>query len=334
MGLLDKAEKKKRPAGVSKDGIKDHIEEKISLQESGDVDKPTVIINDNKIQVLRPEGTLEGLKGQEDQNGASHKYMAGDVDFRKIKAEIEAEVRGDFGRRSPGAVIKDRVATGIPGLDDVMGGGLRSNSVNLVAGGAGSGKTILGMQFLVNGIESYGQSGIYISFEQTEKEILEDMKGFDWQLDNKIKDKKLVILTYTPDQVENVLRVGGGTVRDTIESINAKRVVIDSLSAFTLLHEDALAQRKACIELFESIKKWSCTALLLSEQDENPDTHRSTVEEFEVDSVILLYNLRKGDSRERALEIFKMRGSKHSAKIFPMTISDTGIRTFPDQTVF
>ena len=64
MGLLDKAEKKKRLGEVGTDRIKDNIEEKISLQESGDVDKPTVILSDNKIQVLRPEGTLECLKGQ------------------------------------------------------------------------------------------------------------------------------------------------------------------------------------------------------------------------------------------------------------------------------
>jgi len=187
----------------------------------------------------------------------------------------------------------------------------------------------------MNGISQYDEPGVYISFEQTEKEIIEDMKVFGWDIEEKLNSRKLVILTYTPEQVEKVLKAGGGTVRDVIESSSAKRVVIDSLTAFTLLHENALSQRKAVIQLFQAIKKWGCTAMLISEQAEDPESHgATTVEEFEVDGVILLYNIKKGDVRERALEIFKMRATKHSAKLFPMTIDDNGITIYPDQTVF
>jgi len=230
--------------------------------------------------------------------------------------------------------VKERVKTGIPGLDDVMEGGFRKSSVNLIAGGAGSGKSIFCMQFLVTGIEKYNENGIYISFEENQEKILKDFKRFGWGLEKKIEEGKLVILYYTPEQVQQVLDAGGGTVRDAIESINAQRLVIDSLTAFTLLHENELIRRKTCLHLFDEIHKWGITALMTSEQEPDPEKHTSTIMEFEVDGVILLYNVRKGDIRERSLEVFKMRGTHHAAKIFPMKIDNKGIVIFPEETVF
>jgi len=365
MGLLANIEKKEKEQAKKKSdkevdfsSIKKDIKKSISKQETKHVDKPTVKMVGGKVQTLRPKGTLERIKQQvqeatkriaegkqvsektaEEKPKEQPKEAApkGPMNLAAIKAQIEAKLKGKkTGGKKPAQtkVAKDRAGTGIPGLDEVMEGGFRNNTVTLVGGGAGSGKTIFAMQFLINGIDECDEPGVYISFEQTEDEILEDMGGFSWELKKRIDDKKLTIMTYTPEQVEKVLRAGGGTVRDVIESINAKRIVIDSLTAFTLLHKDNLAQRKACIQLFEAIKNWKCTALLIAENEQYPDSHKSSVEEFEVDGVILLYNLRRGDVRERALEIFKMRGSKHSAKIFPMTVSEDGIVIYPDQTIF
>jgi len=107
-----------------------------------------------------------------------------------------------------------------------------------------------------------------------------------------------------------------------------------SLTAFTLLHDNELAKRKAVLKFFQSVKEWGITALMTSEQEPDPDRHESTIMEFSVDGVILLYNIRKGDIRERSLEIFKMRATRHSAKIFPMKIDDSGVMIYPDETVF
>ena len=320
MGLLDSVQKKK-DVKIETEVIKKHIEKAIKKAETSSVQEPSVHFKDNKVHTFRPSGTLNELQNKE----------SGKIDLASIKSEIQSEMK-----KKPAATAdndKNRVQTGIPGLDGVMSGGFRKNSVNLIAGGPGSGKTIFAAQFLVNGIEQ-DEPAVYVSFEQTQDEFLSDMKHFGWNLEDKIDKKKLVVMTYTPEQVEKVLKSGGGAIMDVIQSIKAKRVVIDSLTAFTLLHEDALAQRKACLALFEAIKKWGCTALLLSEQEGNPELHSPTVEEFEVDGVILLYNVRKGDVRQRALEVFKMRGASHSAKIFPMTVSDQGVVIYPDQTVF
>lgn len=255
-----------------------------------------------------------------------------ELDTSDIKSIIEQRLKKKVKEEKPGA--EKRIHTGIPGLDDVMEGGFRKYSVNLIGGGAGSGKSIFCMQFLVEGIDKYNENGVYISFEQDQKRILEDFKRFNWNLEKKIEEKKLVILHYTPEQVEKVLEAGGGTVRDVIESSDAKRLVIDSLTAFTLLHENELTKRKVSLQLFDAVHKWGCTALMISEQEPDPEKHKSNVMEFEADGVILLYNVRKGDIRERSLEIFKMRAVRHAAKIFPMKIDDKGIIIFPEETVF
>ncbi|RMF54365.1 hypothetical protein D6745_05605 [Candidatus Woesearchaeota archaeon] len=265
--------------------------------------------------------------------------IKGAFDMGAVKKAIEQklqkrELQESFSDEGEFFIGEKRVATGIPGLDRVMEGGFRINTSNLIVGGAGCGKSIFCMQFLVNGIDKYNENGIYISFEESEDKILKDFEKFPWHLKEKIKSKKLVILSYTPEQVAKVLSVGGGTIRDTIESIGAKRIVIDSLTAFTLLHENELTKRKELLKLFESIYKWNVTALLTAEHEPDPDRHESNVLEFEVDGVILLYNVRKGDIRERSLEVFKMRGTKHSAKIYPMKITDNGIIIYPDETVF
>ncbi len=227
-----------------------------------------------------------------------------------------------------------RVPTGIEGLDEVMEGGLRLGTVNLVGGGAGCGKSILSMQYLVEGIRKYNEVGMYISFEENPEKIIQDFRSFGWDLKGYVSQKKLVILYYTPEQVERFLDSGGGIVRDLIETLKIKRMVVDSLTAFSLLFLTELEKTKGILKLFDSIHDWGVTSLMTSEQEPNPTSHKSTVIEFQVDGVVLLYNVRKGDIRERSLEIFKMRATKHSAKIFPMQITDTGVTIYPEEPVF
>lgn len=262
------------------------------------------------------------------------------LDMASIRASIKRKLQHGNADKSLTPIIttqnllQQRVSTGIPGLDQVMEGGLLYGSVTLVGGGAGCGKSIFGMQFLIQGVEQYQEPGVYLSFEETPANIFRDFYRFSWNLEQKVKDRKLTILSYTPEQVAKVLESGGGTVRDAIESIGAKRLVLDSLTAFTLLHETELAKRKAVLKLAETLASWGITALLIAEQEPDPEHHLSTIAEFQTDGVILLYNIRKGDIRERSLEIFKMRGVKHAAKIFPMRIDERGITIYPEETIF
>jgi len=229
---------------------------------------------------------------------------------------------------------EERVQTGIPGLDELMAGGFEKDSINLVSGGAGTGKSILAMQYIVKGIEEYNEPGVFITFEEEEEKIQKHMLKLGWDLKKLESEGKLNVIEYTPEQVKKMLAEGGGEIDVSIEKIKAKRIVIDSLTSFALLFKDELTRRKAFLDLFKLIEKWGCTALLVVEHESDVERHHSRDIEFEADGIILLYYLRKGDVRTRALEILKLRGSKHAARIFPMKITDEGVKIYPDEAVF
>lgn len=221
--------------------------------------------------------------------------------------------------------VGDRAQTGIMGLDPIIQGGFRRLSTNLIAGGPGSGKTILGMQFLINGIEKYKEPGIFITFEQSKKELYDLFKDFNWNLKQLEKEKKLQILHLSPEQLAKMLTAGGGSLRDSIDNIHATRIVVDSITDLMMLCKTEIDKREMCVELFDLFKKLNCTTLITSEQEVNPLKHISNIMEYLVDGVILLYNERVGDIRQRAMEIFKMRGTKHAGRIFPMKINEAGL---------
>jgi circadian clock protein KaiC len=239
-----------------------------------------------------------------------------------------------------GSVVKkrvdtniERVPTGIEGLDNIIEGGIRRFTNVLIEGGAGCGKSIFCMQFLVKGIELYNETGVYISFEEEKHEMFTAMLRFGWDL-QKLEDQgKFAYLRYNPEQVEKVLSGSGGLIRDVIEKINAKRIVIDSISAFTMLYNDPLAKREATLNLFKTIKKWGCTTFVVGQpefSEYDADKHPFNVLEYECDGVVRLYNMRDHNLRTRTVEVFKMRATKHASKTFTMEITDNGIVIYPD----
>lgn len=225
-----------------------------------------------------------------------------------------------------------RLSSGIPGLDPLIGSGFKKGSINLVAGGAGSGKTIFAIQFLIEGLKN-NEAGIYVTFEEKKEKLYEDMLSFGWDLAKYEKEKKFVFLEYTPEQVKKVLIEGGGTIEAVIGQIKAKRMVIDSITSFALLYKDELAKKESALALFEMINKWGCTALLTSQSIMPTDHEIEAALEFEVDSIILLYYTKVKGKRVRAMEVLKMRGTKHPAKTFSLTISKNGISVNPRKIV-
>ena len=217
-----------------------------------------------------------------------------------------------------------RISSGIPGLNHLIQGGFKKNSINLVAGGAGSGKTILAIQFLVEGANR-GEPGIYITFEEKKNKLFEDMSTFGWDLEKYEKEKKIFFLEYTPEQVKNVLVEGGGEIENLIEQGKVKRLVIDSISSFALLYEDELTKKEASLELFKLIERWDCTAVLTSQAEMKEHDHLIGALEFESDSIILLYFISIEGKRNRGLEILKMRGTKHPLLTYVFDITDKGI---------
>lgn len=256
------------------------------------------------------------------KNNKSHKKS-------EDKPPVKSEPSKEPSKKAP-----SRIPTGIKGLDEIVQGGFEDNSINLVAGGAGAGKSIFAMQFIIHGIEKYNEPGVYVSFEEKKDPFFKHMKKFGWDLEKLEASKKFAFVEYSPEQVKKMLEEGGGLIESLISKLKAKRLVIDSITAFGLLFQDDLGRRQSTLNLFELIRKWGCTAMLTAEFEPSLETPSTKSVLFEVDSIILLYYIREGDIRKRALEVLKMRGTEHTKKIIPLKITPEGIVVYPHQAVF
>jgi len=225
--------------------------------------------------------------------------------------------------------ITERVPTHISKFDKLIEGGFKKNSTNLLVGGAGSGKTIFATQFLIGGIKK-GEKCLYVTFEEKKDQFYKNMLRFGWDLADYEKKGLFTFLEYTPAKVKTMLEEGGGAIESIILRKKISRMIIDSITSFALLFEDEFQKREASLSLFNMIKKWNCTALLTFEgKPRKEEKIDSKALEFESDSIILLYYPREKVERHRYLEILKMRGTKHSKKIYRFHIEKGGIIISP-----
>ena len=151
------------------------------------------------------------------------------------------------------------------------------------------------------------------------------MKRFNWQLEEYEKKGLFTFLNYTPGKVKSMLEEGGGLIESIIIKNKVSRLVIDSMSSFTLLFEDELQKRAASLELFNMIKKWNCTSLVTFEGSPEEDQKTYKALEFEADSITIIKFARKLIVRERYVEVLKMRGTNHSKDIYKFLIGKKGI---------
>jgi circadian clock protein KaiC len=221
--------------------------------------------------------------------------------------------------------ITERVPSGVAGFDKMTEGGFEKNSVNLVVGDSGSGKTIFALQFLVEGLKK-GENCLYITFEEKKEEFYKNMMNFGWDMAEYEKKGKFYFLEYHPEKVKVMIEEGGGEIENVVVKKNISRLVIDSVTSFALLFEDELQKREAALSLFNIIRKWDCTSILtLQESPLYRKEGESTSLEFEADSIILIYFIREKKERQRFIEVLKMRGTKHSNKIHTLKFSDKGL---------
>lgn len=216
----------------------------------------------------------------------------------------------------------ERVKTGIPGLDELMHGGIPYNQLTLVTGTSGTGKTIACCQFIYSGADKYGDNGVYLSFEEPPQLIKNNMQNFGWDLDKLEAEGKIRFIKYDPYRIDDVLDV----LESTIREINATRVVIDSISALGLHIRDESELRRIIYNISSTLRKVGTTSMIVSEiVPGSPGLSRYGVEEFVADSVIVFYYERLQSSYSRAVQIWKLRGSSHSQNLHPYTIGKKGI---------
>ncbi|PIN99616.1 hypothetical protein COT72_05045 [archaeon CG10_big_fil_rev_8_21_14_0_10_43_11] len=225
----------------------------------------------------------------------------------------------------------EKLKTGVPGIDQILNGGIPEGNLVLLTGGPGSGKTTFGLQFLYEGAKKYNEPGIFITLEESPTRLIEHAKDFGFDLAPLIKAKKLRIVKTPLYKFSTLLTA----IDDAVTRMNAKRFFLDPAALLNLFFENTLELRKGMVALAELLKKLGCTALITTDtQVEGGNISAYGIEEYAADGVITLYHSKVENTFVRMIAVLKMRGTEHSEKIHPLEISKDGLRTFPDEAVF
>jgi circadian clock protein KaiC len=227
-----------------------------------------------------------------------------------------------------------KTPTGIQGLDEITEGGLPKGRPTLVCGSAGCGKTLLSMEFLARGALFYDEPGVFVAFEESTHELIQNVASIGFNLPQLIAEKKIALdyihidrneLEETGDyDLEGLfLRLGYA-----IDSIGAKRVAIDTIEVlFSSLSSQAIL-RSELRRLFRWLKDKGVTAIITAERGEGALT-RHGLEEYVSDCVIVLDHRTQNQVSTRRLRVVKYRGSGHGTNEYPFLISDTGLSVMP-----
>jgi circadian clock protein KaiC len=224
--------------------------------------------------------------------------------------------------------------TGISGLDEITLGGLPKGRPTLVCGAAGCGKTLFAMEFLLRGAEQFGEPGVFMAFEETEQDLSQNVRSLGFDLDKMIADNKISVDHVRVERSE-IAETGDYDLEGlflrlglAIDSVGAKRVVLDTLeSLFGGFTNEALL-RAELRRLFRWLKDKGVTAIITGERGEGQLT-RQGLEEYVSDCVILLDHRVKEQVSTRRLRIVKYRGSTHGTNEYPFLIDEDGIHVLP-----
>ena len=239
----------------------------------------------------------------------------------------------------PAGQLLPKAPTGIRGLDEITGGGLPRGRCTLITGGAGCGKTLLGLEFLVAGAREYGEPGVLVTFEESVEEVTADVASLGFDLDGLQRDGLLVIYAFraVPTEV-----VGTGEFNfeplfllldDAIKRIGARRVVLDTIEALFGMFNSQVIVRAELVRLFRWLKDRAITAVVTSERGENDAPTRYGIEQYVSDCVIALDHRTQNEISTRRLQVVKYRGSAHGTSQYPFLITDRGFEVPPVTSV-
>ena len=225
----------------------------------------------------------------------------------------------------------NRVPTGIPGVDELMEGGFPEASSILLSGGAGTGKSIFCMQYLYHGAKNLQEPGVYITLEEGPHNLWWNTQRFKWDLLSLEQQNLLRIYKFEPTaEMKDDLDEQTRRIVEKAKSLNAKRLVIDSITAFSFWMDDPAKIRYAVYSLIEELRKLKCTCILSCETaGGRQDVSRFGVEEFLSDGVLQLFF----KPPHRSIFVRKMRGTKNDMRIHPFEINDKGITVKSDEEV-
>jgi circadian clock protein KaiC len=228
-----------------------------------------------------------------------------------------------------------KTPTGISGLDQITGGGLPTGRPSLICGEAGCGKTLISLEFLVRGATEFNEPGVFMAFEEKASELTMNVASLGFDL-NKLQADKKVKLDYVHIDRSEIEETGeynleGLFIRlgHAIDSIKAKRVVLDTLeNLFSGLTNQTIL-RAELRRLFQWLKDRGVTAIITGEKGEGRSLTRQGLEEYVSDCVILLDHRVINQISTRRLRIIKYRGSVHGTNEYPFLIDEEGISVLP-----
>lgn len=230
-----------------------------------------------------------------------------------------------------------KVKTGISGLDKMLNGGLIAGRPYLISGVPGAGKSIFGMQFLMQAVTE-GKSGIYVTLEERKKGLQQNFQVFGWDVN------KIHIIEATPELGNNMweIRSGESFINMTLNLNNLtdairerlahriERIVLDSVTTLKMLYHSRVDARREILSLIHFLTDTGCTSLLLAEKFKE----ERAMESFLAEGDIELRIIEEKGIKKRAIEIKKMRGTDFDEQWRPMKITDKGIVIYPDEALF
>lgn len=226
-----------------------------------------------------------------------------------------------------GNVLFPRVASGIPGLDEIINGGFTKNNLIALSGSTGSGRTTFAAQFLIKGVLDAKEPGLYLSFDEPKFSIFSNMASFGWDLPKMEREKQVVFIEYPHNELESFIEQEG-QILELIDTLGVERIVFDSISPIANLVE-ADMRRTHLQKIVNVIRKWGATTLITSDDMVPPDPNIPRTNcgiEALTDGYIHLGWMREGMRRMRTLEVVKLRGAAHMHDIHPCSIGDGGFR--------
>jgi circadian clock protein KaiC len=227
-----------------------------------------------------------------------------------------------------------KAPTGIQGLDEITGGGLPKGRPTLVCGGAGCGKTLLAMEFLVRGATQFNEPGVFMAFEEAAKDLTQNVASLGFDLNDLIARKKMVLDFVLIDRSEieesGEYDLEGLFIRlgHAIDSIGAKRVVLDTIESLFSGLPNPIILRAELRRLFRWLKDKGVTAIVTGERGEKTLT-RHGLEEYVSDCVIVLDHRVSEQTSSRRMRVVKYRGSTHGTNEYPFLIDEDGISVLP-----
>lgn len=220
----------------------------------------------------------------------------------------------------------DRVKTGIKGLDEMLHGGFLPQTANLVEGAPGTGKSTLGMQFIYNGITKYNEPGLILTFEEFPQQYYRDAMALGWDFRKLESEGKLKVIMTSPEVTKIDLETVGGMIETMADEMDARRVLVDSLSHFERLTDDPVELRAIQYSFINALKREGLTSVLTKETTallgEMPSDESVA---FVADSYLLLRYVEIESAIRKALLVLKLRGSDHDKDIRQFQIGPQGV---------